>query len=99
MVSSKILVADQIRALLTKEFHPKELEIINDSHKHAGHAGSPNSGESHFTIVIVSEKFDGVPRVKRHQMVYDILSELLEGPVHALSLRAFAPNEIDEKSS
>ena len=93
MVSSKMLVADQIKALLTRELNPTQLEIINDSHKHAGHAGSPDSGESHFTVTVVSDKFFGLSSVKRHQLVYTILAELLEGPIHALSLRAFAPNE------
>lgn len=72
---------------LTEAFAPTQLEIINESHLHAGHAGSPGTGTSHFVVVLASSEFDGKTRVQRHQMVNRVLKEELDGPVHALSLK------------
>ncbi len=82
-------VADQIKLLLTESLKPAHLEVVNDSHKHAGHRETPGSGESHFTVVIVSDKFSGMPMVKRHQLVYKSITALLGSPVHALSIKAY----------
>lgn len=79
--------------ILTQEFVPVRLNVINQSHLHAGHAGDNGSGESHFRVEIVSARFDGQGRVERHRMVTDALSEHLKGPIHALSIKALAPSE------
>ncbi len=66
---------------------------INDSHRHAGHASSPGSGESHFSVKVVASAFDGKSRVERHRMVNAALADLLQGKVHALAIQALAPGE------
>ncbi len=86
-------VEDQIREKLTQAFAPSALEVVNDSHRHAGHAGSPGTGSSHFTVKVVSEAFAGKPRIERHRMVNAALANELAGPVHALAITALAPGE------
>ena len=76
----------QIRAKLEAELAPTHLEIRNDSHKHAGHQGSPNTGASHFHLVIHSAKFAGLTPVAQQRLVYRILAEELQNGVHALSM-------------
>ena len=72
--------------------HPEVLEIHDDSAEHAGHAGAAGGG-GHFSIVIVSQAFAGLPRLQRHQQVYRQVADLLPHPVHALSIKALAPEE------
>jgi BolA protein len=86
-------VGQAIRDKLTAAFQPERLEVIDDSARHAGHAGAREGGESHFNVVIVAAAFKGKNRVQRQRDVYTALSEELAGPVHALSLKAFAPGE------
>lgn len=85
-------IADTIRDKLTEAFTPSHLVIVDDSGRHAGHSGATRDdgsrGETHFTVHIVSDRFAGLSRVDRQRRVYDILSEELSGPVHALSLTA-----------
>ncbi len=82
-----------IREKLQAEFVPDVLDVINDSHRHAGHAGSPGTGESHFTVAIVSAAFAGKSRIERHRLVNACLSAELAGGVHALAIKAHAPGE------
>ncbi|HVI52962.1 MAG TPA: BolA family protein [Candidatus Sulfotelmatobacter sp.] len=86
-------VRDTMERKLTEGLSPSHLEIIDDSHRHAGHAGSRPDGESHFTVQIVSAAFEGKGRVARQQMVYGILAEELRERVHALSLTTLTPGE------
>jgi BolA protein len=86
-------VEESIREKLTDELSPKKLLIENVSHHHAGHAGSPGTGESHFNVTVVSEAFEGMPKVARFRLVHKILKEEMAGPVHALSLELKTPNE------
>jgi BolA protein len=86
-------VAQTIQDKLTQAFDPARLEVVDDSARHKGHHGAPDSGESHFNVVIVSDAFKGRSRVQRQRDVYSVLSEELAGPVHAFSLKAFAPDE------
>ena len=86
-------VEDQIREKLTLAFAPTALEVVNDSHRHAGHTGSPGTGESHFSINVVSAAFAGKTRLECHRMVNEVLAEELTGPVHALAISALAPEE------
>ena len=83
----------RIREKLMIALEPTRLDIINESEMHAGHRSSPGTGESHFRIVVVSPKFDGLARVARHRLVNSLLADELKGPVHALALATFAPNE------
>jgi BolA protein len=86
-------VGEVIRDKLTAAFQPERLEVIDDSARHAGHAGARQGGESHFNVVIVAGAFKGRSRLERQREVYAALSEELAGPVHALSVKAFAPGE------
>ena len=86
-------VTDRIREKLAAAFSPVRLDVIDDSDKHQGHAGHREGGESHFTVVIVSQAFEGVGRVDRQRRVNKALAEELAGPVHALSIKASAPGE------
>jgi BolA protein len=84
---------DSITQKLRDAFAPLALEVVNDSHRHAGHAGAPGTGDSHFTIKVVSASFAGRSRIERHRMINSVLAEELAGPVHALAIRALAPDE------
>ncbi|HSK38744.1 MAG TPA: BolA family protein [Arenibaculum sp.] len=86
-------IADTIRAKLTDALAPTRLEVIDESHRHAGHAGHDPRGESHFRVVVVSSAFEGHGRVERHRMVNRLLAEELAGRVHALALRTLTPEE------
>ena len=86
-------VAESLRHKLTVAFSPTQLDIEDDSARHAGHGGSRPGGETHFNVVIKSAAFEGAGRVARQRMVYQALAEELAGPVHALSVKAFAPGE------
>jgi BolA protein len=86
-------VEEQITKKLREAFAPVSLEVVNDSDRHRGHAGAPGTGESHFTIKVVSDRFVGKSRLERHRMVNDVLAEELKGPVHALAISALAPEE------
>jgi BolA protein len=86
-------VAETIRKKLTEAFSPQRLEVVDESHRHSGHAGARAGGESHFHVVIVSAEFEGAGRLQRQRSVYAQLAEELAGPVHALSVKALAPGE------
>ena len=82
-----------IREKLLGSFQPTRLEVINESHLHAGHGGSPGTGESHFRVLMVSAQFTGKSRLQRHRLVNEALAAELEGKVHALALELRAPGE------
>jgi BolA protein len=82
-----------IRDKLNRALEPTRLEIINESHLHADHAASPNTGESHFRVLIVSPCFAGKSRLERHRLVHQALAAELATEVHALAIRAYAPGE------
>ncbi len=86
-------ISDSIRTKLTDAFSPSRLEVVDDSARHAGHAGAREGGESHFNVLIEAEVFTGLGKVARQRQVYAALGDLLAGPVHALSLKALAPGE------
>lgn len=72
---------------------PDSLEIVDDSAAHAGHAGAAPGGNTHWSITIVSRAFDGKAKVARHRLVYAALGELMNNPIHAVQIHAFAPGE------
>lgn len=86
-------VEDRIRSKLEAAFTPLRLEILDDSAKHSGHAGAREGGESHFSVFIVSQRFEGLNRVARQRLVNAALAEDLAGPVHALALKTLSPAE------
>lgn len=83
---------ERMTALLA-ELHPAQLDIIDDSHRHAGHAGARDGG-GHYRISIVSAQFAGKPTVARHRMIYSALGEMMKRDIHALHITANAPEEI-----
>jgi BolA protein len=87
------VVRATLQRKLTEAFAPTRLEIIDDSERHAGHAGARERGESHFDVVIEAAVFEGLSRVQRQRMVHAALAAELAGPVHALSVKALAPGE------
>lgn len=84
---------DTIQARLEAAFSPQQLDVRDDSHLHAGHAGARPGGESHFTVEIVADAFAGRSRVECHRLVNEALAQELAGPIHALVIRARAPGE------
>lgn len=87
-------VATKIHAALEARFQPTSLQVVDDSARHAGHAGAREGGESHFTVHIVSEKFEGLSRVARHRAVYEVLQPLFDAGLHALNIAAKTPQEM-----
>ncbi len=83
----------QIRSKLTEAFTPQRLDIVDDSHKHAGHEGARGGG-GHFNITIVAAAFAGQTALQRHRMIYTALGEELKQAIHALSIKAYTPGEI-----
>ena len=86
-------VSDSIHDKLSKALSPEKLEVIDESHLHAGHAGAREGGESHFRLLIVSASFEGLSRVARQRLVNQALREELAGPIHALAMKTLTPDE------
>ena len=86
-------VAETIRDKLTGRFAPSRLVILDESHRHAGHAGARPEGETHFAVTIVAAAFAGLNRVARQRLVYETLADELATRIHALSLTTLAPDE------
>lgn len=83
----------RMREKLMVALEPTRLDVVNESHLHAGHASSPGTGESHFRVLIVSQAFEGKSRVERHRTVNELLAAELRDGVHALAIKALAPGE------
>ena len=77
----------EIRTALDAAFAPTSLAVINESHKHAGHAGDDGSGQSHWRVEIESETFAGQSRITKHRAVHTALGPDIIGRIHALSLQ------------
>ena len=84
---------DVITQKLTDAFAPESLEVIDESHQHAGHAGHRQGGETHYRVYIVAAAFKGKSRLDRHRMINAILAPELAAGVHALAIHAAAPGE------
>jgi BolA family transcriptional regulator, general stress-responsive regulator len=85
-------VASEMRRRLEQALQPTLLELIDDSEAHRGHGGYNPAGESHFTLEIESAAFTGKSRVERQRLVYAALGDLMRERIHALSIRANAPD-------
>lgn len=83
----------RIRAQLTEVLAPEQLEVVDESHLHAGHAGA-RSGMGHFRVFIVSSRFAGENPLARHRLVYEALGDMMRTDIHALSIQARSPEEI-----
>jgi BolA protein len=84
---------DAMLAKLTRALAPLSLDVVDESHQHAGHAGHREGGETHFRVYIVSDAFRGKSRLERHRMVNEVLAAELKGGIHALAIQASAPGE------
>jgi BolA protein len=82
---------ERLTALL-QALEPEQLEVVDDSHHHAGHAGSAD-GRGHFTVLIVSNRFAGMNTLRRHRLVYEVVGDMMSSDIHALSIQALAPGE------
>jgi BolA-like protein 1 len=85
-----------VQALQTLK--PSKLNLIDNSHQHAGHAGNDIDGESHFDLEIVAEAFDGLSLVKRHQLIYMMLGDIMP-QIHALQIKSLTPAEAEKAKS
>ncbi|WP_115562201.1 MULTISPECIES: BolA family protein [Xanthomonas] len=83
---------ERIRQALQSALAPTELEVVDDSHRHAGHAGA-RDGRGHFNVRVVSAVFAGKPPLARHRAVYAAVGEMMQTDIHALSIEAIAPGE------
>lgn len=82
---------DQITKLLKEKLHASQVDVRDDSAKHAGHAEAQKSGGGHYSVVVVSESFKGKNLVERHRMVYEALAPLKD-KIHALAIKAVVQN-------
>ena len=82
-------IQQDIHDKLSQQFAPEHLEVNNESHMHS----VPANSETHFRVVLVTGEFEGKRKVARHQLVYGLLAAELEGPVHALALHTYTPEE------
>jgi BolA protein len=85
--AGRAAIEQTLRAALA----PIELHVVDDSHLHAGHAGAREGG--HYTVSILSERFEGLSRVARHRLVYDALQGLISAGIHALAIQARSPHD------
>ena len=84
---------EALRERLLDALEPELLEIEDESHLHAGHAGA-RDGRGHFRVTIVANAFEGQSRIRRHRIVYEAVGDLMDTDIHALSIHAVAPGEI-----
>ena len=83
---------DRLTDRLRTAFDPDLLEVVDDSHRHAGHAGAAD-GRGHFTVLVVSKRFAGLNTLRRHRLVYEAAGDMMATDIHALSIQALAPGE------
>ncbi len=88
------LVVQKITEKITKALNPAQISVEDESHLHAGHAGARPGGETHFRLTVVSDQFSGLSLVKRHRLINEALAEELQGPIHALAIKALSPDEV-----
>ena len=86
-------VGAEIRSRLSS-LEPVDVDLVDESAQHAGHAGAAPGGQTHWRLSIVSPRFTGKPSVARHRMVYQALGELMQNPIHALAITARSPEEL-----
>ena len=85
-------ITQKIQKILQRKLSASKVEVIDESHLHAGHSEAKNSG-GHYSVVVISEMFKGKTTLARHRMVYQALSEELKTLIHALAIKAYSPDE------
>jgi BolA family transcriptional regulator, general stress-responsive regulator len=88
-----MMLRDRITSKLEQAFAPLSLTVLDESHRHVGHAGHRPGGETHFEVHIVAEAFRNKARLERHRMIYHALADEIRDGVHALAIDATFPNE------
>ena len=88
-----MVMQERIVARLTAALHPVALDVVDESDRHAGHAGAREGGGTHYRVRVVSARFEGRSRVERHRLVHDLLKAEFADGLHALALAAKAPDE------
>lgn len=83
----------RIRSRIQSALAPESLEVVDESHLHAGHAGA-RDGRGHYQVVVVSPDFQGKTRLQRHRMVFEAVGDLMVSDIHALGVKAYTPDEI-----
>jgi BolA protein len=83
----------RLKERLEAALQPRRLEVTDESHLHAGHAGAAD-GRGHFTVLVVAEAFSGLPTLRRHRLVYEAVGDMMQTDIHALSIQALAPDEL-----
>ena len=83
----------KIQKILQEKLSASKVEVIDESHLHAGHSGAQISGGGHYSVLVVSKMFKDKTTLARHRMVYQALSEELKTSIHALAIRAYSPEE------
>lgn len=91
--AAETTVRDRLHAAITEALHPDWLEVIDESHLHAGHAGWRPQGETHMRVKVVAAAFAGKTRVARHRMLNELAAAELQNGLHALAVEARAPDE------
>jgi len=92
-LAAQALRPERIRAALQSSLSPTEIELTDESHLHAGHAGA-REGKGHFRLRIVSQRFAGLRSIGRHRLVYQSLADLMLSDIHALNITALTPDEV-----
>lgn len=90
-------LTERIKLKITENLNPVHMELINESRKHAGHAGDNGTGESHFRLTVVSPAFEGYTSIQRQRMVYALLKDEFSQGLHALSMKTLTPAEYNAK--
>ncbi len=88
--------SEKIHQLLFAALAPAKLELYDDSQSHAGHSGARESGGGHFYATIVSSAFKEKTLIRRHQLVYEALGDMMHTDIHALGIKAFTPEEFEQ---
>jgi len=83
---------ERLTERLNEALAPRQLDVVDDSDHHAGHAGAAD-GRGHFSVLVVSDRFAGLGTLKRHRLVYDAVGDMMTTDIHALSIQAIAPGE------
>ena len=84
-----------IKERLNNTFSVNDIDVIDESHKHAGHAGA-REGKGHFDLFIISDDFDGKSLLERHRMIYEALGDAMQTEIHALSIKAYTSQETQQ---
>ena len=82
-----------VKELLKQKFSASYVEVVDDSDQHIGHAGAAPGGNTHFSVVVVSDQFEDKTLVQRHRLVYKILKDHIRQGIHALAIKAYTPKE------